>query len=110
MQSRFPQASWHYHQWIEFVDKNGRGLAEPELYAVLRDCVVLFEMKLTGGPAGKMQLEGLYAPLLQHIYGKPVLCMLVCRGVIPGTPGPYMEPLQFFQSGLSFATWHWLPY
>ena len=102
--------SWHYHQWIQFTASNFNGYAEPELYCVLKDRVILFEMKLTGGIAGRMQLEGLYKPLLEFIYKKPVHCCIVCKWINTETPGPFFGSAEdFIRSGVPFGTWHWLP-
>jgi len=98
-----------YHRWIEFRDANGRGYCEPELFLPLRDVVVLFEMKLSGGPMAKLQLEGLYKPLLEHIYQKPVRCLLVCKWVRADTPLPiFATPEKFLLSGKDFGTWQFL--
>lgn len=99
-----------YHQWIQYNDANGPGLAEPELFTVLKDRVILFEVKLTGGIAGQMQLRGLYRPLLEEIYSRRVVCCMVCKYITPDTPGPFFgSPEEFIASGEEFGTWHWLP-
>lgn len=96
-----------YHQWIEYLDANGKGWAEPEAYYVAEDRIILVECKLTGGPGGREQLENLYAPLLSHIYKKPVHCLLICRNVTVETPGPYVASIEdFIQQELMFGTWH----
>jgi hypothetical protein len=96
----------HYHQWIEFLDANGRGHAEPEAYIEFPERLLLFEMKLSGGPMARLQMEGLYKPLLEHIYGKPVVCLLITKLVRGDTPGPFFNsPEAFVASGLSFGTW-----
>lgn len=109
LKAKWSHAELRYHQWIKFADRNGVGWAEPELFIVLKDRVILFEMKLTGGPAGRMQMERLYKPLLEHIFKRPVHCLLVCRNVTEHTPGPrFQTPEDFIISGASFGTWHWL--
>jgi hypothetical protein len=112
VKNRLCAGSWHYHQWIQYRDHDGKeaGWCEPELYTVLSDRVILLEVKLTGGIAGRMQLEGLYRPLLEFIYKKPVYCLLVCKHINKDTPGPFFSgPEDFMRSGESFGTWHWLP-
>jgi hypothetical protein len=110
VKNRLSAVSWHYHQWIQFSDRQGNGYAEPELFCVLKDRVILFEMKLTGGVAGRMQLEGLYKPLLEFIFKKPVHCCIVCKWITNATPGPFVNgPEDFIQQGLKYGTWHWLP-
>jgi hypothetical protein len=110
LKKRFPQVKLNYHQWIEYSDANGPGYCEPEAWIELKDRVILFECKLTGGVAGRMQLEGLYAPLLEALLGKPVHCLLVCKWTTPDTPGPFFACVEdFMRSGARFGTWHWLP-
>lgn len=100
----------HYHQWIEYTDASGSHYCEPEAFIVLADRIILFEVKLTGGIAGRMQMEGLYRPLLEHIFSRPVHCLLICKWTTPDTPGPFfLSPDQFMLSGALFGTWHWLP-
>lgn len=100
-----------HHQWISFhtEDSGKMQWAEPEGWIELKDRVILFECKLTGGPHGKLQMEGLYKPLLEHIIGKPVYCLLICKNLTPSTPGPfYAGPIEFAMSEQPFGTWHWL--
>jgi len=111
LKNRFPAATFHYHQWIEYNDASGHHFCEPELFVVLDDQIILFEVKLTGGEMGKRQLEGLYAPLLSFIFHRPVRCCLVCKWTTPDTPGPFFQtPDDFILSRADFGTWHWLPH
>lgn len=97
-----------YHEWIDFEDANGRGGAEPEAFAVLPNEVVLVEVKLTGCRYAHEQLGGLYAPLLSHIYRRPVRGLQICKAITADTPGPFVDSAEaFLTSSLSLATWHW---
>lgn len=108
LMKRWPHAELQYHRWIRFQDSIGVGHAEPELYVELADRILLLECKLTGGPAGRQQLELYYKPLLEHIYKKPVYCLLVCKNVIPDTPRPrYDTPEDFVRSNALFGVWVW---
>lgn len=99
----------NYHTWLRFTDANGTGHCEPEAFIELRDEIILFEMKLTGGHYGRLQMEGLYKPLLEFIYKKPVRCLMVCRNVTPATPRPLVHsPEEFMLGNLPFAVWQWL--
>jgi len=55
-------------------------------------------------------MENLYKPLLEHIFGKPVRCLLICKYNTTETPGPFVSSIEDFISteGLGFATWHWM--
>jgi hypothetical protein len=81
----------NYHKWIRFFDEHGIGHAEPEAYVVLKDRIILFEVKRTGMPAGRMQMEGLYQPLLEKIFEKPVYSLLICQNVVQDTPHPRFD-------------------
>lgn len=98
-----------YHQWLTYHADGKKGLAEPEGWIEFENEVLLFECKLTGNLYGQKQMEGLYKPLLEHLLGKPVRCLLICRGVTPETPLPFIDgPEAFLVSDLDFATWHLL--
>ena len=108
-----------YHQWINFlaeVTEPGKtessvktGYAEPEGWVERPNEVILFECKLTGGVAGKAQGVGLYAPLLEHLLGKPVRVLQICRHVSCETPGPFVDSIEeFIASDFEYATWHYL--
>lgn len=111
LRSRLPVDVIH-HQWIAFhTEESGKiQWAEPEGWIELKDRVILFECKLTGGPHGRLQMEALYKPLLEHLLKKPVFCLLICRHLTPMTPGPFFTgPVEFALSQEPFGTWHWLP-
>lgn len=98
----------HYHQWIEYWDSSGQHWCEPEFFAILPTEVLLVECKRTGCNYGVQQMEGLYAPLLAHLFLRPVRCLQVCKIVTRDTPGPYVDDLAaFINSSLPRATWHW---
>lgn len=108
-----------YHQWINFlaeVTETGQtepifkmGYAEPEGWIEREHEVILFECKLTGRSSGKAQGVGLYAPLLEHLLGKPVRVLLICRHITGETPGPFVDSIeQFITAKHRFATWHYL--
>ena len=99
----------HDH-WFQFHDKEiGRGYAHPDGYIKFGDRILLMEMKLTGGPHGKEQMEHLYEPLLRFIYGLPVQCLLICKCITADTPGPVFHSVEeFLASGESFGTVQWL--
>lgn len=107
---RHLQSVWgtalRYHQWIEYYADGRKGWAEPEAFIEFKDVLVLVECKLTGGLTGRLQMLWLYRPLLEHIFNKPVRSLLVCHGVTPETPGPFVNSLEeFISSGEEFGTW-----
>lgn len=98
-----------YHQWFQYFDKKGMGFCECDGFLELESEVILFEVKLTGGPHGKMQMEGLYKPLLEKTLSKPVRCLLVVKNFTAATPGPtFKSPEDFIKSSAAYGCWHWL--
>ena len=99
-----------YHRWIKYLEEGERPRwAEPEGFLVRPHEVILVECKLTGGPYGRAQMEGFYAPLLAHIYERPVRCLLVVKNRTPDTPGPFVPmPEDFLRSTLSYGCWHYI--
>jgi hypothetical protein len=63
----------HSGQWIEFYDSNGHGNAQPDHYIEGENFILLVEVKLKQTIAAEGQMWELYAPLLVHIYHKPVV-------------------------------------
>lgn len=100
-----------YHQWIEWTQRDGqKGFAEPEGWFELQDEIILIECKLTGIHFGHGQMTDTYKPLLEFLFpDKPIRCLMICRGVLPSTPGPFVNSIEeFIQSDLPLATWHFL--
>lgn len=108
--NRMELGQLNYHQWVQYHDENlGAGFCEPEAFFIFPKKIVLFEAKLTGGPLGKLQMEWLYKPLLEFIFKRPVVCLLVCKYKTADTPGPFVaSPEEFLAKEFSFATWHWI--
>lgn len=70
--------------WIEFVDINGLGLAQPDIVLCLPTSTVVFEAKLTYRNSAWDQLRLLYKPLLGMLRpGRPVVCVQVCKHLMP---------------------------
>lgn len=110
LQSRLPSVRLHANQWLFFSDVFGPGYAQPDVYFILSNKVILFECKLTEKLSGHEQLKGLYAPLLEHIYSRPVTKVLVCRGL----KLRYREEVEdlagvLASSSKNVLTWQWLP-
>jgi len=68
--------------WIQFQDASpGLHWAQPDIVVDFPNITLLLEAKLTQSDAAYLQLTGLYAPLLTHIFKKPVACVQVCRNL-----------------------------
>lgn len=66
-------------QWFEFRDANGLGCCQTDHYVVLDDQVLLVECKLTETWVGFSQIDLLYRPILEAVYGKPVTGVMACK-------------------------------
>jgi hypothetical protein len=80
--------------WIAFRDRNGAGLAQPDLYIQpLPDgSVLLFEAKLkltaVAVAEARRQVEGLYLPLLSQLYpNAPLRAAITGRYLAEGATG-----------------------
>lgn len=54
--------------WIEFKDKNGLGIAQPDIVLVGKKRVIVLECKLTFTDSAWAQMNKLYIPLLRKMY------------------------------------------
>lgn len=93
-------------QWIEFYDENGRGWAQPDIYGVGEDWVLLVECKLTQQEWGYAQMNNLYRPLLEWIYKRPVLCLQAAHNLIYSNR--LCSPQERISLPEGFWTWHFL--
>lgn len=98
-----------FQQWIMFADENGLGWAQPDLYVLLPDLVLLMECKLSQTRDAEEQLTHLYLPLLREIYQQPVLKLEVFKH-LRVTPNRLVDGPEDF---LSFPrpevhTWHYI--
>lgn len=94
-----------YHEWLEYTDENGHGVAEPEAYVIRDGTVLLYEIKLVGCRYGHEQLSLLYAPLLAELHRLPVRGLQIARTLAPDSPGPFVGSLAEWIAGdLPLAT------
>lgn len=100
-------------QWISFADAQGQAFACIDAFVVGEKCVLVCECKLTFTPEMAWhQMEKRYAPILRHIFGKPVATLQVCKNLALGHPiakpdrrSP-QDLLDFPEPGR--FTFHWL--
>ncbi len=98
-------------QWIKFRDSVGSGHAQPDAFLVQQELVLLAEIKLTQTLLAEDQMNLLYKPLLQFIFGRPVVCVQICKGL---RVDPKEMQVQDLNELLRFPrpgcfTYHWLP-
>lgn len=68
-------------QWLLFKDKNGHGKAQPDIYIVYPELIVIIECKLTQTDSVVPQLLQLYLPLIKKLYDRPAVCLQVCKNL-----------------------------
>lgn len=98
------------HQWIAFIDQNGRGYAQTDYFLETESNIILFESKLTQRGTALTQMGHLYRPLLQHIFKKPVVGLQVCKNML-WDPGKWevREPEALLgYTAEDLFTWHWM--
>lgn len=66
-------------QWLEWKDDCGVRYCQPDVFHTSDDRVVAFECKLTEVEEARMQLTGLYLPLLRALYARPALGVVVVK-------------------------------
>lgn len=54
--------------WLEFVDRHGEGICQPDLVLIGKKTILIIEAKLKQSPRSFIQLNALYGPLLQEMY------------------------------------------
>lgn len=65
-------------QWFAFEDANGRGFCQTDGILRLKECVIVFEVKLSHRSEAYRQLAHLYRPVVEHVYERPArLCEVV---------------------------------
>lgn len=95
------------NQWIIFIDRNGRGFAQPDLIWVNPHRIVLFEFKLTQSDPARGQCLELYVPLLSHIYSREVLSCQVFKNIRYECP-ELIDDIPALLKSKGYCQWHHL--
>jgi len=78
LRKRFGEAA-RCGQWIRFLDGAGWGHAQPDAYILRESDILLLEAKLSYRATAWNQMRGLYVPLLDRLYHRPIVCVQVTR-------------------------------
>lgn len=96
-------------QWIAFVDDHGQGFANLDGYVIGADAIVLWECKLTQQPQAFEQMRLRYVPLLEHLYGLPVVTLQVCRNLVERPLHPANIADEYYKPRVGLPlTQHWM--
>lgn len=95
--------------WIAFEDSNGLGYAQPDFWIEFDSHIVLFECKLSQKTKAFPQMGLLYKPLLEHLYGKPVIGVQACK-ILKFIPEKYilkeLQEVFVWPTTVGMFTWH----
>jgi hypothetical protein len=105
----FPQAL--LGTWFSFADINGFGYCQPDIIVEFVRFVVVGECKLTETQQGREQIERLYRPVLEKVFGKVVRGVVITRHLTRETKrdlvfGSFIEAVS--RSNGVIPTVHWL--
>ena len=99
-------------QWFEFEDANGPGWAQTDHLLIYPGSLIIFECKLTQHPSARLQLEGLYLPLVHAVWPDYSIQLVeVFRNITEGDPGREIQSLANLRRGPLYGAahlWHWL--
>lgn len=99
-----------YQPWIQFEDRNGYGLASPDILLVCSDRVVVLEAKLSQTVVAEHQLIKTYFPLVRHLFDRPTFGIQVCKNLFEHPKDSVRnlrEHLELpIEDLLPLATWH----
>lgn len=76
-----PDVELYYNLWIGYTDSQGTSYCQPDIFLVLPGWILLLECKLTQTEEAERQLQGLYKPVLEWIFHKPVVTVQVCKNL-----------------------------
>ena len=100
-------------QWYEFEDAGGRGYCQPDIVIPQDQFVVIVECKLSAQESAWLQARGLYKPVLEHVYRKPVHCIVATKFLRRERAGDIVE--ESLRDAVTSAMvlniqplWHWI--
>lgn len=73
-------------QWFKFEDSAGVGVCQTDLLLDLGTVMLVLEVKYTWTAEGHFQLDRLYQPVVEMVFGKPAIGVVVCKKLIIGMP------------------------
>lgn len=84
---------WRPGAWFHFLDSDGAGYCQTDFLRELEDAVIVLEAKLSWVPEAHTQLELLYRPVVERVFGKPMIGLVVCKRLVPGCTGAIAQTL-----------------
>ena len=75
---------WKHGQWFEYEDANGHGYCQVDFLRRTVDATVVLEAKLSWLLEAHQQINQLYAPVLEYVWGVPVVGVVVAKRLTSG--------------------------
>ena len=102
-----------YGQWFAFVDQNGPGYCQVDLFQPSGEALLVLECKLRWTLEGHQQVSYLYKPVLEAAYGKRAFGGVVCKILVPSAPVLLTRDLPSFERACAHAmapcpVLHWM--
>lgn len=82
----------HRQRWFEFEDRAGHGFCSPDGLRGLAGRLLVVECKLTDCPEARAQVEGLYRPVLEAVYGREVWGFRAAKVLTKESDRPVGDP------------------
>jgi hypothetical protein len=76
-------------QWFSYLDANGQGYCQPDLFFITDKEILVLEVKLKWTPSALSQLLDLYSPILSLVYSRPIRCAVITKILTPSSPPPF---------------------
>lgn len=99
LRSKFPDV--RLSTMLHFCDDSGPRRCVPDAFLSLPDRTIAFEIKSQHMPESWWQLRKLYAPVLEALYSKPVLCVEMTKSYDPAVPFPELHQVFYNPDSLA---------
>lgn len=101
--------AFRHGQWFEYEDGIGRGYCQVDFLRVDADRVIALEAKYTWTIEGHWQLERLYIPIVERVYARPAVGVVVCKNLSDGVMNVHGLLEDAITSGRPRSVWQALP-
>ena len=97
--------------WIGFEDSKGVGICQPDLLVVGTYSTLILEAKLKQSKRALVQLQHLYAPLAEKVWGQGCVCIQVFKWPSCDKTTQWVNnPQEALDSRKAFVHyWHYIP-
>lgn len=86
-------SAWLHGQWFEYEDLGGHGYCQVDFLRRAGDATVILEAKLSWLLEAHDQINQLYRPVVECVWGVPVVGVVVAKRLVPGTRAAIAQTL-----------------